>query len=161
MIALNLLLVFVLNISDIQKFEIVYYIAPLFVATLLVAVPGGMGFMGYYENQCFFRYRSDVSQDEFNRWYLVLTWSCYFAPMLIAIAFSAFVVVAFWLTLLERNAKKSSGHGTTSSTAGTKTNTTSTGRSGDTSNGKEASSKIEKNSEKLIQKAVIRIAWYI
>jgi len=76
--------------------------------------------------------------------------------------FDFVVVLCFWFTLSYRNwAKtKASGasSGTYSSSSGTQSSTGS--GSGSTKKHKSGSDKIEEHSRKLIQKAVMRIAWY-
>jgi hypothetical protein len=111
----------------------------------------------------------------FSLLYFIKTARAFYVSWLIICIFWCFlVIVLFWRTLVVKNMRKSRNIAQTGSTtsATTTNHITSNGteatsataqnasnRSGSKSGGQEASSKIQQHSQKLIQKAVIRIAW--
>ncbi len=132
-----------------------------------------LGWFGYDNRNCFFRYDAGVPEAEYRdalykiQWYDIpsnydLTDRAFYTSWMVAsILWCAIVTALFWFTLQRKNQQKNrniNGAGTTSST----TNGTRSVEAKETTSGKgsEASSKIQQHSQMLIQKAVIRIAWY-
>ena len=74
--------------------------------------------------------------------------------MVASILWCAAVTILFWFTLQRKNKRKMD------STAQTAINTANAHANNAVAKGLDATDKIQQHSQTLIQKAVIRIAWY-